>query len=86
MNQLEKYGAEGDEVKRYMDDLKSKMQHVETLMHDDEDRQNDVLRMKMEARKARRKKLEDRLADVEEVINASDKEKVQMQEQKLVEI
>jgi len=76
MNQLEKYGAEGDEVKRYMDDLKSKMQHVETLMHDDEDRQNDMLRMKMEARKARRKKLEDRLADVEEVINASDKEKV----------
>ena len=76
MNQLEKYGAEGDEVKRYMDDLKSKMQHVETLMHDDEDRQNDMLRMKMEARKARRKKLEDRLTDVEEVINASDKEKV----------
>ena len=76
MNQLEKYGAEGDEVKRYMDDLKSKMQHVETLMHDDEDRQNDMLRMKMEARKARRKKLEDRLADVEEVITASDKEKV----------
>jgi len=80
MNQLEKYGAEGDEVKHYMDDLKSKMHNVETLMHDDEDRQNDMLRMKMEARKARRKKLEDRLADVEEVINASEKEKVQMQE------
>lgn len=80
MNQLEKYGAEGDEVKRYMDDLKNKMSHVENLMHDDEDRQNDMLRMKMEARKARRKKLEDRLADVEEVINTSDKEKVRLKE------
>lgn len=80
MNQLEKYGAEGDEVKRYMDDLKNKMSHVENLMHDDEDRQNDMLRMKMEARKARRKKLEDRLADVEEVINTSEKEKVRLQE------
>jgi len=39
-----------------------------------------MLRMKMEARKARRKKLEDRLADVEEVINTSDKEKVRLQE------
>jgi hypothetical protein len=63
-----------------MDDLKNKMSHVENLMHDDEDRQNDMLRMKMEARKARRKKLEDRLADVEEVINTSDKEKVRLQE------
>jgi hypothetical protein len=61
-----------------MDDLKNKMSHVENLMHDDEDRQNDMLRMKMEARKARRKKLEDRLADVEEVINTSDKEKVRL--------
>lgn len=63
-----------------MDDLKNKMSHVENLMHDDEDRQNDMLRMKMEARKARRKKLEDRLADVEEVINTSDKEKVRLKE------
>jgi hypothetical protein len=63
-----------------MDDLKNKMSHVENLMHDDEDRQNDMLRMKMEARKARRKKLEDRLADVEEVINTSEKEKVRLQE------
>lgn len=63
-----------------MDDLKNKMQHVEHLMHEDEDRQNDLLRMKMEARKARRKKLEDRLADIEEKINTHEKQKVNLQE------
>jgi hypothetical protein len=59
------------------------MQHVEHLMHEDEDRQNDLLRMKMEARKARRKKLEDRLADIEEKINTHEKQKVNLQEQQL---
>lgn len=52
-------------------------------MHEDEDRQNDLLRMKMEARKARRKKLEDRLADIEDKINTHEKEKVHLQEQQL---
>lgn len=69
-----------------MDDLKNKMQNVEHLMHEDEDRQNDLLRMKMEARKARRKKLEDRLADVEDKINSNDKQKAALQEAKLEQI
>lgn len=47
-NRLKQYGADGDEINRYMDDLKHKMQDVENLMHDDEDRQNDLLRMKLE--------------------------------------
>jgi hypothetical protein len=34
----------------------------------------------MEARKARRKKLEDRLADIEEKINTHEKQKVNLQE------
>lgn len=51
-----------------MDDLKNKMQDVENLMHADEDRQNDLLKMRLEQRRARRKKLEDKLAEVEVVI------------------
>jgi len=69
-----------------MDDLKHKMQDVENLMHDDEDRQNDLLRMKLEQRRARRKKLEDKLTEVEEVIRENEKEQVQLQELKLAEI
>lgn len=52
-----------------MDDLKNKMQNVENLMHDDENRQNELLKMKIEARRGRRRKLEEKLDEVENVIN-----------------
>lgn len=66
-----------------MDDLKGKMQEVENLMHNDEDRQNDLIRMRLEQRRTRRKKLEENLKDVEKVINENEREKNNMQDERL---
>lgn len=66
-----------------MDDLKGKMQQVENLMHDDEDRQNDLIRMRLEQRRTRRKKLEENLREVEKVIQENEAEKNTMQDERL---
>ena len=54
------------------------MQNVEDLMHQDEDRQNDLLRMKLDARRAKRRKLEEKLEEVENVINNVEKETINL--------
>jgi|LakMenEpi03Aug12_release.lakeMendotaPanAssembly.Ray.scaffolds.fasta_scaffold654206_1 hypothetical protein len=61
-----------------MNDLQNKMQNVEDLMHQDEDRQNDLLRMKLDARRAKRRKLEEKLEEVENVINNVEKETINL--------
>jgi uncharacterized protein YqgV (UPF0045/DUF77 family) len=61
-----------------MNDLQNKMQNVEDLMHQDEDRQNDLLRMKLDARRAKRRKLEEKLEEVENVINHVEKETINL--------
>jgi hypothetical protein len=85
-NRLKQYGADGDEINRYMDDLKFKMQDVENLMHEDEDRQNDILRMRLDQRRNRRKKLTEKLGDLEQIINETKAETAQLQDEKLAEI
>jgi hypothetical protein len=44
-----------------MNDLQNKIQNVEDLMHQDEKRQNDLLQMKLDARRAKRRKLKENL-------------------------
>ena len=77
-NRLQQYGADGQEINQYMNDLQNKMQNVEDLMHQDEDRQNDLLRMKLDARRAKRRKLEEKLEEVEAIINDVEKETIDL--------
>jgi hypothetical protein len=44
-----------------MNDLQNKIQNVEDLMHQDEKRQNYLLQMKLDARRAKRRKLKENL-------------------------
>ncbi len=61
-----------------MNDLQNKIQNVEDLMHQDEKRQNDLLQMKLDARRAKRRKLKENLEQVESDINNVEKETIDL--------
>jgi hypothetical protein len=48
-----------------MDQLENKMQRVEDLLLDDKDRQNDMLKRQLEQRRLRRRKLNEKLLEVD---------------------
>jgi uncharacterized protein YqgV (UPF0045/DUF77 family) len=77
-NRLQQYGADRQEINQYMNDLQNKIQNVEDLMHQDEKRQNYLLQMKLDARRAKRRKLEEKLEEVENVINNVEKETINL--------
>ena len=62
---LKKQGATGDEVLGLIGELQGKMQSVEDMMKQDEKRQNEVLARMLDARRAKRKKLTDKLQEIE---------------------
>jgi hypothetical protein len=61
-----------------MNDLQKKCRNVEDLMHQDENRQNDLLRIKLDSRRAKRCKLEEKLEEVGNVINNVEKETIDL--------
>ena len=61
-----------------MNDLQNKIQNVEDLMHQDEKRQNYLLQMKLDARRAKRRKLKENLEQVENDINNVEKETIDL--------
>lgn len=77
-----------------MSQLENKMQRVEDLLLDDKDRQNDMLKRQLEQRRLRRRKLNEKLVEVDEQLHkkeyeeADDKNKVvkELQEELKVEI
>jgi hypothetical protein len=79
-NLLKKQGASGDEVKNIMSQLRDKVQNVEKLMRDDENRQNELLQRRLDARRARRKALQEELKEVDQKIRNNEAVKEQEQE------
>lgn len=58
-------GHNDDDNKDMMDQLENKMQRVEDLLLDDKDRQNDMLKRQLEQRRLRRRKLNEKLLEVD---------------------
>ena len=56
-NELKKKGQKGEEVDRLMEDVKNKMESIESIMEDDKQRQAEMIKRRMDARKNRRKKM-----------------------------
>jgi len=59
-----------------MDQLEHKMQRVEDLLVDDKDRQQDMLRRQLEQRRLRRRKLNEKLVEVDEQLTKKEYEEV----------
>ena len=83
---MKKQGASGEEVSGILDELKDKVQQVEQLMRKDENRQNEFLQRRLDARRQRRKALQDELKEVDKKIRENETVKEQEQEQVLQEI
>jgi hypothetical protein len=69
-------GHKDDDAKDMMDQLENKMQRVEDLLVDDKDRQNDMLRRQLEQRRLRRRKLNEKLVEVDEQLHKKEYEEV----------
>ena len=69
-------GQNEEDAKDMMDQLENKMQRVEDLLLDDKDRQNDMLKRQLEQRRLRRRKLNEKLAEVDESLYKKEYEKV----------
>jgi len=65
-NILKKQGASGEEVEDLLNELQGKMQNVEDVMKADENRQNELLARRLDARRQKRKKLTEKLNEVEQ--------------------
>ena len=65
-NILKKQGASGEEVEDLLNELQGKMQNVENVMKADENRQNELLARRLDARRQKRKKLTEKLNEVEQ--------------------
>lgn len=52
-----------------MDQLENKMQRVEDLLLDDKQRQQDMLKRQIEQRNARRRKLNEKMIEVDEQLH-----------------
>lgn len=63
---MSRAGAKESELTEMMTQLESKMERVEELLLDDKDRQNEMLKRSLEQRRIRRRKLNEKLVDVEE--------------------
>jgi len=72
---LKKQGADGDEVNGLINELQDKMQGVEDMMRQDEARQNELLARRLDARRAHRKKLSEKLEHVEEKLRDNETQK-----------
>ena len=69
-------GQQDDDAKDMMDQLENKMQRVEDLLLDDKDRQNDMLKRQLEQRRLRRRKLNEKLVEVDESLHKKEYEEV----------
>ena len=67
-------GAQKNELTDMMDQLEGKMQRVEDLLVDDKQRQADMLKRNLEQRRLRRKKLNEKLVEVDVQIQKNDYE------------
>jgi len=91
---LNRDGGKEEDSNDMMSQLENKMQRVEDLLLDDKDRQNDMLKRQLEQRRLRRRKLNEKLVEVDEQLHkkeyeeADDKNKVvkELQEELKVEI
>ena len=63
---MKKQGASGEEVEDLLNELQGKMQNVEDVMKADENRQNELLARRLDARRQKRKKLTEKLNEVEQ--------------------
>lgn len=75
-DRLDKEGADEGDVNIVMDTLEEKMQKVEDWLEHDKTRQNDIMDLKLNQRKNRRKFLQDQLVDVNRKISEKEKEAV----------
>ena len=85
-NILKKQGAGGDEVNGLINELQDKMQNVEDMMKQDETRQNELLARKLDARRQKRKKIIEKLEDVEKNIQGIESVKQQQMDAVVAEI
>lgn len=69
-----------------MDQLEGKMQRVEDLLVDDKQRQADMLKRNLEQRRLRRKKLNEKLVEVDVEIQKNDYEVADKKEAIVIEI
>ena len=69
-----------------MDQLEGKMQRVEDLLVDDKQRQADMLKRNLEQRRLRRKKLNEKLVEVDVQIQKNDYEVADKKEAIVVQI
>lgn len=69
-------GHKDEDAKDMMDQLENKMQRVEDLLVDDKDRQNDMLKRQLEQRRLRRRKLNEKLVEVDEQLHKKEYEEV----------
>ena len=69
-----------------MDQLEGKMQRVEDLLVDDKQRQADMLKRNLEQRRLRRKKLNEKLVEVDVQIQKNDYEVADKKEAIVIEI
>lgn len=72
---LKKQGAKGDEVEGLIGELQDKIQNVEDMMHQDEKRQAELLARRLDARRQKRKKLAEKLDEVETRLRNNEVEK-----------
>ena len=85
-NILKKAGADGKEVNDLISNVEEKMANIEKLMGDDKERQNETLQRRLDARKNRRKKVQEKLEEVEGKILENEKETQVAQDMKVKEI
>lgn len=83
---LKKQGAEGEEVNGLINELQDKMQNVEDMMKQDEARQNELLARRLDARRQKRKKLAEKLDEVESKLRNNENEKQQKMDEVVLEI
>ena len=72
---LKKQGASGEEVEGLIGELQDKIQNVEDMMHQDEKRQAELLARRLDARRQKRKKLAEKLNEVESKLRNNEQEK-----------
>ena len=82
---LKRHGGKTD-AKDLLKQLEDKMEHVEGLLLKDEDRQQDMLKMKLEQRRLRRRKLQDKLETVQAVIKNNESQKQELREDVIAEL
>jgi uncharacterized protein YqgV (UPF0045/DUF77 family) len=83
---LKKQGANGDEVEGLIGELQDKIQNVEDMMHQDEKRQAELLARRLDARRQKRKKLAEKLDEVETRLRNNEVEKQEQMDEVVQEI